>query len=192
MKYSKMVAGYCPLPKLNKNCTKTVGVSESGEADRVWCWDLTDRWLPSSWHQTRGLLQPTLLNRCLLCWKHNDIPSLVLVWELHGMDVSRWFITKMVWYSMVVLAASRWFIAKMVPPSLTPILGHGHPLHPQVAPGIIETRGGLCTDRYKKHLGNIIFRYASISSTYPGQSITNWHFQISTLSVSLEFSLERW
>ena len=34
MKYSKMMAGYCPLPKLNKNCTKTVGVSESGEADR--------------------------------------------------------------------------------------------------------------------------------------------------------------
>ena len=28
------------------------------------------------------------------------------------------------------LAASRWFIAKMVSPPLTPILGHGHPLHP--------------------------------------------------------------
>ena len=63
---------------------------------------------------------------------------------------------------------------------------------PQVAPGIIETRGGLCTDRYMKHLGNMIFRCVSISSTYPGQSITNWHFQISTLSVSLESSLERW
>ena len=43
------------------------------------------------------------------------------------------------------LAASRWFIAKMVPPPLTPILGHGHPLHtPQVATGIIETHGGFC------------------------------------------------
>ena len=61
---------------------------------------------------------------------------------------------------------------------------------PQVAPGIIETRGGLCTDRYMKHLGNMIFRCVSISSTYPGQSITNWHFQISTLAVSLKSSLD--
>ena len=134
-----------------------------------------DRWLPSSWHQTRGLLQPTLLNRCLLCWKHNNLLSLVSVWELHGMVwmypgglLPKW--VGIVWWCWLHPGG---LLLKWFPPSLTPILGHGHPLHPQVAPGIIETRGGLCTDRYMKHLGNMIFRCVSISSTYPGQSITN-------------------
>ena len=66
MKYSKMVAGYCPLPKLNKNCTKTVGVSESGEADRqtgfdVETWDgpLASKQLaPDSWFTAANTAQP--------------------------------------------------------------------------------------------------------------------------------------
>ena len=64
MKYSKMVAGYRPLPKLNKNCTKTVGVSESGEADRQGLMLRPDGPLaskqlaPDSWFTAANTAQP--------------------------------------------------------------------------------------------------------------------------------------
>ena len=111
----------------------------------VWTVDWpASKQLAAVWWFTANNAQPTL--HCLLS------QSNTIIYSLHGMV---WYAcipvvyyqNGMLWCSMncgmVALAGSWWFIAKMVPPPLTPILGHGHPLHPQVAPGIIETRGGL-------------------------------------------------
>ena len=141
LKFSTMGPGYGRLGKLNKKCRKTVG--EKVGKQTVWCWDLMDRWLLSSWHQSGGLLHHPTQHCSTQPLSSTKMYALVSARMLHGMV---WLcpgglLPKL--YGMVGLAASWWFIAKMVPPSLTPILGHGHPLHPQVAPGIIETRGGF-------------------------------------------------
>ena len=138
LKYSKMVAGYCPLPKLNKNCTKTVGVSESGEADRQTGFDVETRWTVGFQAVgTRLVVYCSQHCSTLVCFAGSTmIYFLVLVWELHGMVwmypgglLPKWF--GIVWWCWLHPGG---LLLKWFPPSLTPILGHGHPLHPPGRP----------------------------------------------------------